>query len=143
MNQQEFKKKLEERQKKLNKAVDLLSSGCLMNQLMFKTCLDDVMKKPFHLLCENIPDKEGFTLGLSGNRLQLFYAIAVILSQDGEEKFYDYLTGVISAAEMINAGAISKTKVLEPNSAEELKVYEELMRKNPEEIDKIKDKMTK
>jgi len=143
MNQKEFKKNLDEKQKKLNKAVDLLSSKCLVSQLMLKECLDDVMKKSFHLLCENNPDKGGFTLGFSGNRLQLFYAIAVLLTQDGEEKFYEYLSGVIAASEMINADAISKTQVLEPNSTEELKVYEELLRKNPEEIEKLKNEISK
>ena len=76
--------------------------------------------------------------------MQLYFAIATILNHDGKENFYHNLTGVISVEEIIqNSMIITKETTINPCSNEELKVYEELMRKNPEEIDKLKDEMKK
>ena len=143
MNQQEFKKNLEERQEKLNKAVDLLSMECMITQLGYTAHFDDVIKKPFHVLCENIPDQGGISVGISGNKMQLYFAIATLLHHDGKEKFYENLTGVIAAEEVIQNALKYEKTVIKPNSNEELKVYEELMKKNPEEIEKLKNEINK
>lgn len=143
MNKQEFEQKQKEMQKKLNKAVDLNSIECMALQLGYTAHMDDVLKKPFHVLCENIPEQGGLSAGISGNKMQLYFAIATLLNHDGEEEFYHNLTGVIAAEQVIQSALICEKTVIKPNSTEELKVYEELMKKNPEEIDKIKDKINK
>lgn len=143
MNKQEFEKKVKGMQEKLNKAVDLMSTECMITQLGYTVRMDDVIKKPFHVLCENTPEDGGISVGISGNKMQLYFAIATILHHDGEEEFYHNLTGVIAAEEIIQQGLKYDKTVIKPNSNEELKVYEELMRKNPEELEKIKNQIEK
>lgn len=143
MNKQEFEKHVKEMQEKLNKAVDLMSMECMMHQLGYTVRMDDVIKKPFHVLCENNPDDEGICVGICGNKMQLYFAIATILHHDGEEEFYHNLSGVIAAEEVIQQGMKYDKTVIKPNSNEELKVYEELMRKNPEELENIKSQIEK
>jgi len=143
MNKQEFEKHVKEMQEKLNKAVDLMSMECMITQLEYTVRMDDVIKKPFHVLCENNPEDGGVSVGISGNKMQLYFAIATILHHDGEEEFYHNLSGVIAAKEVIQQGMKFDKTVIKPNSHEELKVYEELMRKNPEEIDKLKSQIEK
>ena len=143
MNKQEFEQKEKEMQEKLNKAVDLSSMECMMTQVGYTVHMDNVLKKPFHVLCENNPDHGGISVAISGNKMQLWFAIATILHNDGEEEFYHNLAGVVSAEEIIQSAITCERMVIKPNSSEELKVYEELMKKNPEELENIKSQIEK
>lgn len=139
---QQFKEKQEERQKKLNEAVDLSSLNYLQKTLIYTDHMDKVLENPCHLQFEIHPGN-GSSLAFSGNKAQLVFAVATILSQEEEADFYENLSSVVAVAMLLQEGYSTEKLSIRPESLEELKVYEELIKKSPEEFEKIKSQIDK
>lgn len=139
---EEFTKKMKERQEKLNKAVDLSSLKYLQNSLLYMKHMDKVLENPCHLQFEIHPGN-GSSLAFSGNNAQLIFAVATILSQEEKADFYENLSSVVAVAMLLQEGYSTEKTSIHPESLEELKVYEELIKKTPEEYDKIKSQIDK
>lgn len=139
---QRFKKKQEEKQKKLNKAVDLSSLNFFEKLLLYKTSMEKVLDNPCHLQFEIHPGN-GSSLAFSGNKAQMIFAVATILTQEEKMDFYENLSSVIAAAMILQEGCLEEKTIIRPESLEELKVYEEMIKKTPEEFEKIKSQIDK
>ena len=139
---QQFKEKQEERQKKLNEAVDLSSLNYLQKSLLYMKHMDKVLENPCHLQFEIHPGN-GSSLAFSGNNAQLVFAVATILSQEEKADFYENLSSVVAVAMLFQEGYSTSKTTIRPESLEELKVYEELIKKSPEEFEKIKSQIDK
>lgn len=139
---EEFIKKTKERQEKLNKAVDLSSLKYLQKTLLYMDHMDKVLENPCHLQFEIHPGN-GSSLAFSGNNAQLIFAVATILSQEEKADFYENLSSVVAVAMLLQEGYSTEKTSIHPESLEELKVYEELIKKTPEEYDKIKSQIDK
>ena len=139
---EEFSKKMKERQEKLNKAVDLSSLKYLQNSLLYMKHMDKVLENPCHLQFEIHPGN-GSSLAFSGNNAQLIFAVATILLQEEKPDFYENLSSVVAVAMLLQEGYSTEKLSIRPESLEELKVYEELIKKSPEEFEKIKSQIDK
>ena len=139
---EEFSKKMQERQEKLNKAVDLSSLSYLQKSLLYMKNMDKVLDNPCHLQFEIHPGN-GSSLAFSGNNAQLLFAVATILSQEEKADFYENLASVVAVAMLLQEGYSTEKATIRPESLEELKVYEELIKKTPEEFEKIKSQIDK
>ncbi len=139
---QQFKKKQEEKQKKLNEAVDLSGFNFFEKLLLYRTHMEEVLDNPCHLQFEIHPGN-GSSLAFSGNNAQLIFAVATILTQEEKMDFYENLASVIAAAMLLQEGCSTARTTIRPESLEELKVYEEMIKKTPEEFEKIKSQIDK
>ena len=104
--------------------------------------MDKVLENPCHLQFEIHPGN-GSSLAFSGNNAQLIFAVATILSQKEKMDFYENLSSVVAVAMLLQEGYSQEKTTIHPESLEELKVYEELIKKSPEEFDKIKSQIDK
>jgi hypothetical protein len=104
--------------------------------------MEKVLENPCYLQFEIHPGN-GSSLAFSGNNAQLVFAVATILSQEEKADFYENLSSVVAVAMLLQEGYSTEKTTIRPETLEELKVYEELINKSPEEFEKIKSQIEK
>ena len=137
---EEFRNKRKEVQEKMEKAINGYSFDSLVDTIMIKTHIDEVVKEVTEITYSS--DDGAPCIAMRCSRIGLALAISQLMNYNND--FYGMLRLVCRMRELEEIGSIrieGKGHLCE--SEEEFNVLKEMANKSPEELEKLKEELSK